>query len=198
MPGRVPMALGFRLRNARRRGSPYGVDAHVDARAHVEVAAVRAHEVERHDRARHQLVRPAERRLPRVRHLEPRIGPLTEERERPDHRLVLALDVRGRLADAVEAAVRIADALLVVHRQHRAKAATGRVTGRKQRVRVGVAHVHVDAPAAAKHAAAVARDVVGEADARLEVVLVFLRLEPGVLEALDARQQPGARQPPAP
>ena len=53
---------------------------------------------------------------------------------------------------------------------------------REQRVRVGVGHVHVDAPPAANHVLAVAAQVVSEADARLPVVLVVLRILAEVLE----------------
>ena len=61
----------------------------------------------------------------------------------------------------------------------------------EQHVRVGVADVLVDAPAAADDVLAVAADVVGEADARLPVVAVFLRLLADILEPLDAVEQAG-------
>ena len=54
----------------------------------------RMHEVRREHGARHQLVRPAERRLPRVGQLQPRIRPLAEQRDRAGVGLVLRHDVR--------------------------------------------------------------------------------------------------------
>ena len=75
--------------------------------------------------------------------------------------------------------------------KHGAETNAGGVDGGKQRVRVGVAHVHVHAPAAANHVLAVTAQVIGESDARLPVVGVVLRILAEVLHALDAIEQPG-------
>ena len=66
-----------------------------------------------------------------------------------------------------------------------------RVDGREQDVRVRVAEVVVDAPAGADDVLAVAADVPRHADARLDVVVVFLRRLAPVLEAGDAVEEPG-------
>ena len=63
---------------------------------------------------------------------------------------------------------------------------------REQDVRVGVGEVVVAADAAAEHEVAVALDVVGEADAGRDVVLVLGRALAEVLEADAGAGQPAA------
>jgi hypothetical protein len=119
---------------------------------------------------------------------------LSEERELSHDGLILTLYVRNWLPDSIERAIRIANALRIVHRQDSAESTACCVAGGKKGVGIGVAHVHVDAPTTANDIAARARHVERKPDARLDVVLILLWLEPSVLQAADtAEQARGAR-----
>ena len=93
----------------------------VDAGADVEVTPVVANEVRNQHRVAVELVRPAERRLTRVRHLEPRIQPLANQRQRIGIGSVLAGNVRDRLTESVEAAIGIANYIEFLDAMHRAR-----------------------------------------------------------------------------
>ena len=97
-------------------------------------------------------------------------------------RLVLRLDVLDRIGDLEEAAVRIPDAARVVDLEHGTCTDARRVDCGKQDVGVGVAEVEVAPVAGTDQIAAVAAQVIGEPDARLDVVVVLFRGESEILE----------------
>src|SRR6266702_4579853 len=72
-----------------------------------------------------------------------------------------------------------------------AEVRAARVEGRQQHVRVRVPEIGVDAPSAADDVLPVALEIQYGADARLNVVAVRLRVEPEILQADDAVEQPG-------
>ena len=92
----------------------------------------------------------------------------------------------------VPSGLRIPVALLTANTASVALAA--RVNRGKQHVRVGVAEILVDAPAAANDVASVAAHVVGKADARLDVVAVLLRVLAEVVDTRRREPSGGARR----
>jgi hypothetical protein len=161
----------------------------VEARTHVQVAAVDVDVVGGHDGAARHLVRPAERRLIGLGLLEPRIDPLAEERERA--RLVLRREVGQRLADLIKAAVGIAQPARVGRAEHRAKPRSTCIGGGEQDVRVGIAEVGVDAPAGAHEIPGIAAHIPDRAEPRLDVVGVVFRRQAEVLVADDVGEAAG-------
>ena len=153
--GRVQRQIGVAARTV-----PAGNgDARVERPAHAEVPAVGVGEVDVEHRRPRELVRPADRRLPRERlaDLRRRDVRAVERPVRVD--LVQRGDVGDRLAEREEAAVGVLDAGGVVHVEHDARSALRAQAG-EQDVGVGEAVVVVDAPAGADDVAAVAAEVV--------------------------------------